>query len=278
MTVKRKNSKTSKAKIIANRKNSLKSTGPVTTEGKDIAKWNCLQHGLLAKAAVIRKGYAKEDAQELKYLLAQLCDQYCPKGVIEEMLIEKIAIAYWRLRRCQQAEVGEILQETFHAIPNRLNTSEKAFYQKINQPMEPGEFRYWTYAQYSTGIRHIILHLENAQSDLYTNKKISEECQKSLKYLIENTQFYIEIFASNISYRSQVKLVESTLDHFRKQLETYKEAEGMADYSFVESARVSASIRGDLRVRYENSIDRQLYRAISELERLQSLRIGLLVE
>lgn len=34
-----------------------------------------------------------------------------PVGVLEEMLVEKIAVCYWRLRRVLRCEIGEIRKE-----------------------------------------------------------------------------------------------------------------------------------------------------------------------
>ena len=48
--------KTSMAKIEANRRNALKSTGPKTPVGREKSKRNALKHGLLSKAIVIETG------------------------------------------------------------------------------------------------------------------------------------------------------------------------------------------------------------------------------
>ena len=42
----------SRKKAQANRRNALRSTGPKTPEGKRAARWNALQHGLLARESV----------------------------------------------------------------------------------------------------------------------------------------------------------------------------------------------------------------------------------
>ena len=48
--------RTSAAKLEANRKNALKSTGPKTLVGKEKSKRNALKYGLLSKEVVISKG------------------------------------------------------------------------------------------------------------------------------------------------------------------------------------------------------------------------------
>lgn len=99
---------TSIVKAEANRKNAQLSTGPKTAEGKAAVKWNAVKHGLLAKEAVIRTGDGRESKTEFSTLLASLTKDLKPEGVLEEMLVEKIAVCYWRLRRALRCEVGEI--------------------------------------------------------------------------------------------------------------------------------------------------------------------------
>src|SRR3990172_3062800 len=91
-------------KLEANRKNALRSTGPRTPQGKNTVRWNALKHGLLAKEIVIPAGAGRENAADFHNLLAQLRAHLAPAGVLEEVLVEKIAVCYWRLRRVLRAE------------------------------------------------------------------------------------------------------------------------------------------------------------------------------
>jgi uncharacterized protein YcbK (DUF882 family) len=71
----------SQKQLEANRRNAQLSTGPKTPEGKRRVRWNALNK---------------------------------PVGILEEMLVEKIAVAYWRLGRAVRAEVGEIRDRLLH--------------------------------------------------------------------------------------------------------------------------------------------------------------------
>ena len=95
-------------KLEANRRNALRSTGPRTPQGKNAVRWNALKHGLLAKEIVIPAGAARENAADFHRLLAQLRDHLDPAGILEEVLVEKIAVCYWRLGRVLRSEAGEI--------------------------------------------------------------------------------------------------------------------------------------------------------------------------
>ncbi len=98
----------SNKQLAANRRNARRSTGPRTPEGKERVKWNALKHGLLAKSVVVPNRHGLENRSQFESLLTHLHDELKPVGILEEMLVEKIAVAYWRLRRALRAEVGNI--------------------------------------------------------------------------------------------------------------------------------------------------------------------------
>ena len=100
----------SEKQLQANRENARKG-GVKTPEGKAIVKYNALKHGLLAKEVVITVGEGVENPEEFNALLEDLKTQLKPEGLLEEMLAEKIAVAYWRLRRACRYEVGLIRQK-----------------------------------------------------------------------------------------------------------------------------------------------------------------------
>ena len=100
----------SEKQLEANKKNAQKG-GVKTPEGKAIVKYNALKHGLLAKEVVVTVGEGAENPEEFNTLLEDLKAQLAPEGTLEEMLVEKIAVAYWRLRRAYRYEVGLIRSE-----------------------------------------------------------------------------------------------------------------------------------------------------------------------
>ncbi len=57
---------TSPQKIAANRRNSKRSTGPKTQEGKSHSRWNSHKHGILANALLVTDGPAAENVAEFK--------------------------------------------------------------------------------------------------------------------------------------------------------------------------------------------------------------------
>jgi hypothetical protein len=97
-------------KIVANRKNAKRSTGPRTERGKSVTKFNAVILGLFAKHVVIpiHDGYKPEKA--FQTLLDGLHEEFQPVGLYEEWLIVKVAECMWRLRRATRCESGSVRQ------------------------------------------------------------------------------------------------------------------------------------------------------------------------
>ena len=98
--------KVTQAKIEANRRNAQLSTGPKTPEGKAAVRYKVLKHGILAKEVVIAVGDGREEGGRFEELLSGLPDELNPLGILEEMLVEKIAVSFWRLGRVQRQHQG----------------------------------------------------------------------------------------------------------------------------------------------------------------------------
>src|SRR6185503_7855122 len=96
---------TSVAKVEANRANAVKSTGPRSRTGKSRSSMNALKHGLLARRVVV----GDEDRSVYVELRGALQRDLQPVGVLEALLVERVALQLWRLRRAAQAE-GEIVE------------------------------------------------------------------------------------------------------------------------------------------------------------------------
>lgn len=93
---------TSEKKIEANRRNALKSTGPRTTEGKANVRLNALKHGLLSQEVLL----PGEDGEALRELGESLRTELQPIGELENLLVDRIIAAFWRLQRLGRVEVG----------------------------------------------------------------------------------------------------------------------------------------------------------------------------
>ncbi|MFA5345756.1 MAG: hypothetical protein WC315_05735 [Candidatus Omnitrophota bacterium] len=115
---------TTKNQIEANKQNALVSTGPATSEGKAIVAQNAVKHGIFAKDLIITTGDGKEDAQEYRELLDGLIISLNPVGQMECLLVEKISVDYWRLRRVLRFESGSIRKVLDMAISDYYNKAD----------------------------------------------------------------------------------------------------------------------------------------------------------
>ncbi len=81
--------------LLANRLNSLKSTGPRTIQGKAVASQNSVKHGLSAERDVI----TSENQADFDLYRQQLLDELNPASPMESILAERIVTLSWRLKR-----------------------------------------------------------------------------------------------------------------------------------------------------------------------------------
>lgn len=95
---------TSPKKTESNRRNARKSTGPKTPQGKAVSKLNAMKHGILGQDFVNHAPGSPESAGSFNLLLKELIREHQPVGVTERLLVERIAICMWRLRRAYRAE------------------------------------------------------------------------------------------------------------------------------------------------------------------------------
>jgi hypothetical protein len=199
---------TSDKQTRANRENALKSTGPKTPEGKAVTRLNALKHGLLAQEVLL----PGEDPAALQELGEGLVDELRPAGELENLQVEKIIAAYWRLRRLRRVESGIFTSQLYEELLERAQNEAK-FYKRNT--------------------------LEDIAEDQYTTITDEQKHQEALSKAQE----------------LQAKQYEETATLGRTFVRDANEANAFSKLS-----------------RYEATIERSLYRALHELQRLQAAR------
>lgn len=101
-------SRVSPRKVAANRRNSLKSTGPNTPQGKIYSRRNALKHGLFAMELFVGDLAQRENPQQYEKLLGELAKDYQPVGTAEHLEVERIAACWWKLGRAWRYENAQI--------------------------------------------------------------------------------------------------------------------------------------------------------------------------
>lgn len=280
-------------KVESNRKNAIKSTGPTTQKGKDVVKWNALKHGLLAQEIVIEKGDGKEDNAEFIKLFSQLHEDLQPVGVLEEMLVERIAISYWRLRRVIRCEIGEIRRvldnTSYYDTIRRIEEFE--FEKKYIQIDESKK----SLLKNSLGVEFLIKELEeikyliedaghltkDAKEKLFKNFGTDEGGIAFMCHLVdymskgkddENEDLKMSRPSTKKSKEVMLRLIDDHNNKLEKMKCLLEENENNELDARWESLYLPSREAVDKILRYETTIERQLYRAINQLESLQSKR------
>jgi hypothetical protein len=100
--------------IEANRRNALKSTGPITPEGKERSRRNAVRHGLTAETVIA----ALEDCEDYQAFEAAVISDYDAESAAERELVLRLASVLWRLRRATGIETA--IFESVTAEPGRV--------------------------------------------------------------------------------------------------------------------------------------------------------------
>ena len=93
-------------KLVANRKNGLRSKGPKTPEGKQRASQNSYKHGFFALRLFPNNEMLARDGADYNRILASLRNHYLPQGDLEDLCVERIATHSLRLARLLGHEQG----------------------------------------------------------------------------------------------------------------------------------------------------------------------------
>jgi len=289
--------KTTDKQIAANRRNAAKSTGPVTPAGKAIAARNSIKHGLLAKEIVIDAGEGAESRDQFDAMLLDLKSHFEPQGPLEEILVEKIAVAYWRLRRAHRYEVGLIRQE--------LDTASQGFYAKL---AGNGQKKHRTDEEIDGEIKQEqegIAWWQKDKKDLSRMRKEGTSLESIYNrdpnwealdetlgdHLADEVEYEgaagpqeMREFLSGKAGWSDDRIWQGLIEACDEQaaqnrrrielLEKQKQDNKLALQVQKKLGAIPSMRELDRLLKYEGSIEKQFYKAIDQLERLQRLRAG----
>lgn len=284
--------------VAANRANASKSTGPKSESGKKIACRNSLKHGLLAKEIVIDTGDGAENQDDFNRLLTDLHRHFNPQGTLEEMLVEKIVVAYWRLRRAHRYEVGLLRKDMDNAIvdffepdsfglePKNKSENEieeeisqmqsgikdwRAFKQRLRKMYKEGDDLDATYSD-DFGDIWDVLHDKVSEEDSYVvEQDLLYEPKKLREYLNQRGWSDADIWQAHLdicdeyitSCYQSVRALEKDKQITRNALQIQMKLNSIPQGKELERL-----------LKYEGTIEKQFYKAINQLERLQRLRHG----
>jgi hypothetical protein len=293
----------SMVQVDANRANSHKSTGPKTAEGKANSRRNALKRGILAREVVLREETGGERAREFHLLHRGFWQHLEPEGPVEEALVERMVTAYWRLHRVLIAERGEIARRQSEAECRvgglgtlmMLQGGMRGSAADVAKEMEvlhlvrrnvdkDGELT-------AAALEHVT-HVFGTERNPITIalQKVWEDLLRNPEWLAAAAEESAELTPETGAARAEGSLQADALRAGRRErMLTFidrelmrrewgltemrkreaREAQARRDASFLPSPGALDNIW-----RYETMLERQFYRAMNQLERLQRARRG----
>ncbi len=271
-------SMTTEKQIKANRENAKKSTGPTTTEGKELSRMNGVKHAIMAEALVVDRGDGKESEEAFNGLVSGLTAYFQPVGTMEDALVEQIAIAIWRRRRVLRYETGCIrdnLDSFKLEYRQRDSYGDKTALQKLSKVK-------------SVRQRHLdsIAYLRENPDEDQSSADFFEAWSGNLQKIAEGRNWdtgepwqVLEWLQEEGLSKNQIlaEIIKIDEEGAKKAEEEIRFLEGLVDLELQrEALKGCLPNTMDLEkiIRYEAALDRQTFKAINQLERLQRGRKG----
>jgi len=228
----------SEKQIDANRLNGEQSTGPQSDAGKAASSKNSVKHGLLSRDVLL----PDEDAEAFNELGESLRAELNPQGALESVLVERIIGLNWRLRRLGKIE-ADIFDCQRYGIRVERAERKAAKIRSRRLPLDdPTD----------------VFMMLSAHSEINALVEQRQKVEANLIQAIRDAG--LEQQLSNALCPPDDQIEESKLP-----LASYGEA-----YLF---DSVNQNALATLS-RYETSMERSLYKALHELQRLQAARHG----
>ncbi len=277
----------SERQLAANRRNALRSTGPRTPQGRDVSKMNALKHGILSRQVLVAGQHYQEDSKEFEALHRRFWEDLEPEGPLEEMLVDQIVTAHWRLRRALMAESGAIALNVDKGHRKRAKGTHP-----VLQWMHWRAFGDPIYAMQhsSTGSAVLLDWVKETRASVEQAGRLTEEAvqqltthfagqpnilTKSLEELRLKLEAEPDTAESDVRKRDEaLTFLDRKINDLRWAKERCVEDEEQEEDSRQAAAVLPSGEVLDKILRYETKLERQLYRAMAQLERVQRMRRG----
>lgn len=284
----------SEKQLQANKANAQKG-GVKTAEGKEIVKYNALKHGLLAKEIVITVGDGAENPEEFNVLLEDLNTQLKPEGTLEDILVEKIAVAYWRLRRAYKYEVGLIRDELDNTTDDYYGNTDLdgKKYHKTNEEIERQieedreEIEQW---EKNKGDLSQMYKAGKSLEEIYDREDSWDWLCDRVKYILPDDEDKIwqpkdireflsgdKKWSDDDIWQALIEICDERVKCNEEEIATLKQdkVKNQLRLQVIKKlGNVPSRDELDRLLRYEGAIERQFYKAMNQLERLQRMRSG----
>jgi hypothetical protein len=272
-------------------------TGPRTQQGKDRSKGNAITHGIFSKAVVL-KGESQSDFDAL---LDALYQDRLPEGALEEILVNKLAVLWWRLRRVWTAESAEIRAGAEFIQWDAAEHHRQDAARLPELSCNGGLIRWIANPEAMQGCLTLLDELkENLDEQGFVpefDKTILTKLYGSYNEWDEEKNWQKTLFDSYLvwlrtsecseeerkenGYASPQKCKENFLEEVSeeiKKLERYRKEHARIGVSKLELESLRRSVPegpdADRLLRYEAALSREIDRTLNQLERTQRMRLG----
>jgi hypothetical protein len=279
----------SRKQIEANRRNARRSTGPRTDKGKAVSRCNAAKHGLLSRQVVAHGYWMHESAEDFAALCQEFHRSLAPAGPLEEMLVNQIVSATWRLRRARTAEAGEIAvngdQNWWKSRPTPWEQGNGHKANALCRSLDD----YLHTVRGTEFLRQCIAELREAvasegeltEERLKHYKEYTSEPNKIIGVL-ERLRDWVRKNPENLGpevlrkrHRVEVlKFLDSQIEGCEAKMKKIQERDDAEDAARRAAVALPSDEVVEKIMRYESALHRQLYRAMNQLERLQRRRRG----
>lgn len=272
---------TTPKQTAANKANAKKSTGPKTAAGKAAVAGNAISHGILSRRLIL-EDESHDDFQALQDDLRQALR---PMGALELVLVEKVAVAIWKQKRLVAAEAAmiELSRNTRQQVVRDeikeaagLSYTDADITEGDLEPLTADEREQWKWCLDALEQSELVSDDVVKNGDMAALAEVSPLIYKQLKdeagaqspddYLkTEYPDGLVEWFSDLQSYCRQTM---RRLHHRPLVQSIAKQVQ----------AKKSALIGNEVLMRYQVSLDGELYRAMEALRRQQEFRLKLGIE
>lgn len=275
-----------------------KSTGPISNRGKKIASQNAIKHGL---SSVDPSTLPQSEQTEFQLILEALQDEYQPQTATENIMVERVAMLFQKMKRLQRIE-----NTLFEVAKKEASTNEMVFkslgFKEKNDWILASVTKIlknhnWIEKIYSDEIINELEKISNTTS-YESNDFINDfpHCyQLALKYANDNKisiqdyllstynpeRFANEIFQRNkknasvyVSTHNPSEIFPSLIECFLKDLNTKYQNElklerAIKDFPTQQTLLINKAMPSDKDIeklmRYQTTIERQFSKALSDL-------------